>query len=109
MDGYEATQILRHDATRYSKAIQEISAIAMTASAIQGDREKCEDAGIDDYTTKPTGKDPLERVIQKWVLKRRATSVPYWLWVSKSDVNPLHQAMLYLKVKLATHIVFLLG
>ena len=71
MDGYEATQILRHDIARFSPALREIPVVAMTASAVQGDREKCEEAGMDDYLTKPVNKDTLERVVQKWVKKRK--------------------------------------
>lgn len=74
LDGYEATKIIRYDGKRYNKAIREIPVIAMTASAIQGDREKCEDAGMDDYMTKPTSKDTLEKMIHKWISKKRRTS-----------------------------------
>ncbi|GAB7349471.1 hypothetical protein MBLNU459_g0183t1 [Dothideomycetes sp. NU459] len=71
LDGYKATQILRHDKARFSKAIRAIPVIAMTASAIQGDREKCKAAGMDDYLTKPTSKDTMERAIQLWVFRHR--------------------------------------
>lgn len=66
MDGYEATKILRNDFARFSGDLRGIPVIAMTASAVSGDKEKCEDAGMDDYLTKPVNKDTLERVIQRW-------------------------------------------
>jgi len=71
MDGYQATQALRHDLSRFDAGVRAIPIVAMTASAIQGDREKCEQAGMDDYLTKPVNKDTLERVVQKWVVKEK--------------------------------------
>ena len=40
--------------------------IALTASAIKGNREKCWDAGMDDNMTKPAARDALERTLMKW-------------------------------------------
>ncbi|KAJ5645785.1 two-component sensor protein histidine protein kinase (dhkkdhkj) [Penicillium lividum] len=50
MDGYAATRRLRSDAV---DAVRRILIIALTASAIQGDREKCLDSGMNDYLSKP--------------------------------------------------------
>lgn len=68
MDGYRATHLLRHHSP-YNKLphLQTIPIIAMTASAIQGDREKCEKAGMDDYLAKPVRRPMLERMIVKWL------------------------------------------
>lgn len=76
MDGYRATHIIRHT-TPFSTLpmIQAIPIVAMTASAIQGDREKCEEAGMDDYLAKPvTGKE-MEKTLLKWVLNKKKKSL----------------------------------
>lgn len=67
LDGYQATGILRRDGQRYSENLRNLPVVAMTASAVQGEREKCQEAGMDDYLTKPVTQDVLEQMIQKWV------------------------------------------
>jgi len=76
MDGYEATRRLRSDkayteadTTAGAGTLRDIPIIALTASAIQGDREKCYAAGMDDYLPKPLERDRLEEIIEKWVSK----------------------------------------
>ena len=68
LDGYRATHTLRHHAPYKSNTlIQHIPIVAMTASAIQGDREKCQRAGMNDYLAKPVKRVTLEKMIHKWV------------------------------------------
>jgi CheY-like chemotaxis protein len=50
LDGYDATREIRRHS---DPAIRNILVIAMTASAIQGDREKCLEAGMNNYLAKP--------------------------------------------------------
>ena len=63
MDGYEASRKIRDgDAgARYC----ELAIVAMTANAMQGDREKCLAAGMDDYLPKPVNLDELQSVIER--------------------------------------------
>ncbi len=62
MDGYEATAAIRR-AERAAGRTKGIPIIALTANAIQGDRERCVAAGMDDYIAKPFRKEQLERVL----------------------------------------------
>ncbi|KAG5974062.1 hypothetical protein E4U55_000128 [Claviceps digitariae] len=64
LDGYEATKLIRKDAI---EAVRQVLVIAMTASAIQGDREKCLAAGMNDYLAKPVRSEVLKRKLDAYV------------------------------------------
>jgi PAS domain S-box-containing protein len=62
MDGYEATAEIR----RRQGSSKHTPIVAMTANAMQGDRERCIDAGMDDYVAKPVKKEAVSEAIEKW-------------------------------------------
>ena len=65
MDGYEATRAIRNGAQGIENT--SIPIIAMTANAMKGDREKCINAGMDDYLSKPVSADELRTKLEMWL------------------------------------------
>ncbi|MGI0117653.1 response regulator [Zooshikella sp. RANM57] len=68
MDGYEATQKLRT-----INHMKSVPVIALTANALSHDRQKCLDAGMNDYLAKPFKKDQLAYMVEKWAGQHRNT------------------------------------
>lgn len=66
MDGFQATNAIRKAETLTGR---HIPIIAMTAHAMEGDREKCIAEGMDDYISKPVSPKLLKEVIHKWLNK----------------------------------------
>ena len=65
MDGYQATRAIRNgDAGEHYK---NVTIIALTANAMQGDRDKCLNAGMSDYLTKPLDFEALQPKLQQWL------------------------------------------
>lgn len=65
MDGYEATRRIRAGESGAEQS--KIPIIAVTANAIKGDVERCLEAGMDDYVSKPIVRQDLRAKIQKWL------------------------------------------
>ncbi|VAW70782.1 BarA sensory histidine kinase (= VarS = GacS) [hydrothermal vent metagenome] len=65
MDGYTATQVLRE----YEKksGARRLPVVAMTANAMEGDKEKCLSAGMDDYVAKPVKLVSLKEALGRWL------------------------------------------
>jgi signal transduction histidine kinase/CheY-like chemotaxis protein len=61
MDGLEATRRIRESAGENQPVI-----IAVTANALEGDRQMCLDAGMNDYVSKPVKIDVLQRAVESW-------------------------------------------
>ena len=61
LDGYASTLRLRELGIK-------VPIVAMTAHAMSGDREKCFEAGMDDYLTKPIAIDKLGAMLEQWLL-----------------------------------------
>lgn len=70
-DGFEATRDIRdfEKNTGYHVPI-----VAMTAHAMQGDRERCLNAGMDDYITKPVSLESLRDITERWIFDDMAGS-----------------------------------
>jgi len=67
MDGYEAARVIRRDPKGGALPI-----IAMTAHAFEAERERCLEAGMNDYIPKPMHPDRLIALIQRWRAERAA-------------------------------------
>ena len=63
MDGLTATQEIRK--WEQGKGCH-IPVIAMTANAMEGDKEKCLEAGMDDYVAKPIRREDIFELVEKW-------------------------------------------
>lgn len=68
MDGIEASKKIREDELDniHSTKRDHVTIIAMTANAMMGDREKCLEAGMDDYLTKPVRPERLQEILLQW-------------------------------------------
>jgi len=62
VDGFEATRLLRA-----TEATARLPIIALTANALTGDRERCLEAGMDDYLAKPFTFEQLSEVVMRWL------------------------------------------
>ncbi|MBF0285287.1 MAG: PAS domain S-box protein [Magnetococcales bacterium] len=81
MDGFEATHAIRK---WESVTTRHIPIIAMTANAMKGDRERCINAGMDDYLSKPVSPEDLKKKLEYWIPKT-ACELP------TIEINQLHQ------------------
>lgn len=67
MDGLEATRRIRQLSTAADDRFARVPIIAMTAQALSDDQDKCIEAGMNDYVTKPIDVQLLARALTKWV------------------------------------------
>lgn len=85
-DGYSATHAIRTEAPwRNRPEIRGVPIVAMTASAIQGDKEKCVSCGMDDYLAKPVKGKLLEKMLVKWAIEGRRKTANIKLSKSNAD------------------------
>ncbi len=69
MDGYEATRRIRQ-----LSGLGELPIIALTANVLQGDRDACLQAGMNDYLAKPFKHTDLQQILQRWLSFRAAAT-----------------------------------
>ena len=75
MDGLETADYLVNHWHELHTGYERPTIVAMTASAMQGDREMCLRAGMDDYISKPIMMDSLQRTIEKWAVSNISEEV----------------------------------
>jgi len=75
MDGFEAAQTIRKMEESGEMTGQHIPMIAMTAHALHGDRQRCMDAGMDDYISKPLDPRKVFQAIDRWGSGDRAATL----------------------------------
>jgi signal transduction histidine kinase len=73
MDGYEVARRVCRDWAANEPARPRM--VAMTGNAMQGDREKCLEAGMDDYISKPVGVDKVKSALERWGVRQQLADV----------------------------------
>ena len=68
MDGYDATLAIRQ--IEHENGTERVPIIALTANAMQGERERCLNVGMDDFLSKPFDKNDLLAVVLRWTPPR---------------------------------------
>lgn len=93
LDGFETTMALREQERGSGR---HVPVVALTANAMKGDREKCREAGMDDYLAKPYSGEDLFRALSRWVPleRRKPKAVPreqaeFPPLVPRGDLEPL--------------------
>jgi|ERR1051325_2288714 CheY-like chemotaxis protein len=86
MNGYDATREIR----RIEPRSQHIPIVALTAHAVEGNRQVCLDCGMDDYLSKPVGNEELSRVLKRFLNDSRPEIAPAETASGPVDLNRFH-------------------
>jgi len=84
LDGFEATRRIRE----WEGETRHIPIIAMTAHAMKGDRERCLQAGMDDYVSKPLQPQILLSILDRWAQPKDKANTRPWLPIDDADYSP---------------------
>ena len=85
MDGYTASRELRR--LEHEHATQRVPIVALTANAMEGDRERCLAAGMDDYLTKPFRREALHSMLARWLPAAAHSAAPPQAEMKKVTVH----------------------
>lgn len=72
LDGYQATRLIRNGSAKVRN--HQVPIIAMTAHAVQSERERCLECGMDDFLTKPVLPQALVQILDKWLPHHRSAT-----------------------------------
>lgn len=89
LDGYDATRLIRSDE---DEQVRRVLIVAMTASAIRGDREKCLEAGMNDYLAKPVRAAVLKEMLEGYLNQPNREIKDLQMEAGKSVGNALKEA-----------------
>ncbi|OQS02902.1 hybrid signal transduction histidine kinase [Thraustotheca clavata] len=91
MDGYTATQAIRQ--FELENGLDRIPILGLTAYAMSGDREKCLEAGMDEFIVKPIAKSSLLKTISYWMRRRYIPSLritePRFVLADSSSISDI--------------------
>ena len=92
MDGFTATQNIRALEQAFNV---HTPIVAMTASTMQGDRDVCMAAGMDDYLSKPVRLEAMRKVVERWLPPLRPSAITTAMAADEPalDVNQLHELL----------------
>jgi len=90
LDGFDATRAVRAQEAEGRR----VPIIAMTASVLEGERERCLAAGMDDFLTKPVDPGDLERVVRRWAAPAAPEQLPAPSALVSPVLDPVRRRML---------------
>jgi CheY-like chemotaxis protein len=86
MDGWQATEKIR----QRRELNASVPIVAVTANAMKGDRDKCIQAGMDDYISKPVDRKKLYEIIAKWTMVEEQAGAPESHTTQRGSSIPKH-------------------